>query len=378
MKFITTHSLLSKILALLLLLSLVPAQAKEQLSDIETRSLLRQVTLQSILPIYRELDNNAQNLVTTTRQFCDGPNERGLNKVRETWSETLSSWQRASPLLFGPATEDSIDFTIYFRPIKKAVINGFLNKIKADSTFSIDKEAVDLSGVGGQGLAALEYLLFDRKQADIAILSAYTDSKTGKQRCEYIVAIEELLASNVNTIVEAWEPDSGNYSEAFYTAGDGSAHFTKAYQPIELLVNRLYQAIQAVEIKQLGVPLGLQGSRTGKMQVYPYKLEAWRSGHSLQNVMSVLQGFKRLLVDGGILEVLKKNKHKALALELEEQMNKILASKFKSEDLFQLLKEPSAEVTIFHMQIKEFAGTIGSGLAPVLGVQLGFNQNDGD
>lgn len=351
--------------------------AANKLSDGESRSLLKQITQQSILPIFRELDENAQSLVTTTRQFCAEPDAAGLSSIRQSWSETLSSWQQSSPLLFGPATEESIDFAVYFHPVKKGVINGMLAKIKADSSLSIDTATIDQSGIGGQGLATVEYLLFDRKQSDTEILGTFTSAATGKQRCDYLVSVEALLASNIKTIVNGWEPENGNYAEAFYTAGEGSAYFTKAYEPMELLVNRLYQSIQAVELKQLSVPLGLNSSKAAK-RTYPYKLTAWRSGHSLRNMQSVLLGVERLLVDGGLLETLDAKQHQALASQLQKQLKQLRTRKFKSDDLFNLLKELPEEVVEFHQQIRGLTDLVEKGLAPALGVQLGFNGNDGD
>ena len=362
----------------LLLMFMASIQANERLSDSEVRSLLKQVAQQSILPIYSELNNNAEHLVATTSQFCDEVDEQGLKRVRKAWSETLSSWQQATVFLFGPATEDSIDFSIYFHPVKKGVINGFLSKIQSEPLASINKESVEQSGVGGQGLATVEYLLFDREQSEAEVLEQFTNEKTGLKRCQYLLSVEALLAENIQKIYKAWDHERGNYSEAFYTGGEGSAYFTKAYQPMELLVNRLYQAIQAVEIKKLGVPLGLRGSRNGKHRVYPYKLEAWRGGHSLQNVMSVLKGIERVFLNGGVLESLKAEGHGSLAVQLENQLSALLATKFASTDLFKLLENSPKEVVTFYEKIKVFSSSVGNELAPALGVQLGFNQNDGD
>ncbi len=346
-------------------------EAIARMDDEAARNFLVTVTEQAILPVYRQLDDNAARLAATAKQFCTKPEAAGLEKTRADWAATLSSWEQSALYLFGPAVEDEIDFTIYFRPVKKAVIKGLLS---ADTV--VTQERVDQSGVGGQGLATLEYLLFDREQEDKQLLAAFSD--TDGQRCNYLVAASGLLAKNLHTIADSWNRKDNSYAEAVVTAGAGSAYFTTAYQPIELLVNRLYQVVQAVEIKQLGVPLGLRGSRSGAPKAHPHKLEAWRSGYSLANINNSLVGVQRVLVDGGILSWLKDNGHQELAAQLEQQLRQLLAAEWSSEDLFQLLQEKPQSVKPFYKQVQQLSATVREGLAPALGVQLGFNDNDGD
>ena len=352
-------------------------QADQRLDDKTTLSLLKQLVEKAILPTYRELDQQAQALKSDAQQFCSQPNENSLKKVRSLWSATLSGWQESSALLFGPSVENEVDFTIYFHPVKKAVVNGLLNKAKANPGTPLTATIISQVGIGGQGLAALEYLLFDREKNDSERVVLF-GSITGKQRCHYLQAATELLAKNLHVIYQGWASDAGKYGEGFYTAGQDSTYFTEIYQPLELLVNRMHQAIQAVEIKKLGVPLGLRGSRSGKPRAYPYKLEAWRSGHSWQNIMSSLQGLQRLLDEGGILEALHNNNQAVLATQLNTQLNTLLETKLASDDLFQILEESPNSVKPFYKQVQTLATTLRTGLAPALGVQLGFNQNDGD
>lgn len=349
----------------------VEQEAPAHMTDAAARSLLKGVVNNAILPLYESLDTQAQKLVKTSQAFCEKPTLAGLNNTRADWAGVLSGWEQSSGLLFGPAVESEIDFTVYFRPVKKAVIKGVLA-----GEGDIDIAAIEKAGVGGQGLATLEYLLFDRELSDEQQLAAFAASE--QRHCDYLVSASALLAKNLHTITQGWVAEGGNYGEALWTAGEGSAYFTGAYQPVELLVNRLYQAVQAVEIKKLGVPLGLQGSRSGQPRAYPYKLEAWRSGYSLANINSSLQGLQRLLVDGGILEWLKNNEHADLAEQLDQQLKALLDTQWQSTDLFVTLENKPKSVTPFYEQVIALSAIVRNGLAPALGVQLGFNQNDGD
>lgn len=348
----------------------VTVDAPKRMSDEAARSLLKTLVEQAAMPIYKELNEQADKLSAASRDFCAKPAADSLQQVRSDWAATLSVWEQSSALAFGPTVEDGIDFTVYFLPVKKAVIKGLL---AAETT--IDQQAVTKAGVGGQGLATLEYLLFDREQSDEQLLATF--SAADNQHCAYLVAASGLLAENLHTITRGWNKDGSNYAGAIMTAGAGSAYFTAAYQPIELLVNRFYQAVQAVEIKKLGVPLG-GGSRSGKPKAYPYKLEAWRSGYSLANINSVLTGLQRVFVDGGIKDWLQDNGHTELATKLETQLRQLLATEWSSTDLFKTLADTPETVKPFYEQVQMLSATVREELAPALGVQLGFNANDGD
>lgn len=343
----------------------------KRMTDAAARSLLRTLMEQAALPIYSELDQQAEKLAATSRDFCAKPTEASLQQVRSDWAATLSVWQQSSAFAFGPTVADSIDFAVYFRPVKKAVIKGLL---AAETT--LDQPAVAKAGVGGQGLATLEYLLFDREQSEQQLLKMF--SAADHQHCAYLVAASGLLAENLHTITHNWNTDGENYAEAVMTAGAGSAYFTAAYQPVELLVNRFYQAIQAVEIKKLGVPLGLRGSRSGQPRAYPHKLEAWRSGYSLANINSTLTGLQRVFVDGGMQAWLQDNGHAELATKLGTQLKQLLATEWEATDLFNTLAAKPETVKPFYEQVQTLAATVREELAPALGVQLGFNANDGD
>ena len=349
----------------------VTVNAPKRMSDEAARSLLKTLVEQAVMPIYSELNEQADKLSAASRDFCAKPTADSLQQVRSDWAATLSGWEQSSALAFGPTVEDGIDFTVYFRPVKKAVIKGLLAAETA-----IDQQVVTKAGVGGQGLATLEYLLFDREQSDEQLLVTF--SAADNQHCAYLVAASGLLAENLHTITRGWTKDGSNYAEAVMTAGAGSAYFTAAYQPIELLVNRFYQAIQAVEIKKLGVPLGLRGSRSGPPRAYPYKLEAWRSGYSLANINSVLTGLQRVFADGGIKDWLQDNSHAELATKLETQFRHLLATEWTSTDLFKTLADTPETVKPFYAQVQTLSATVREELAPALGVQLGFNANDGD
>lgn len=350
--------------------------APEQLSlpntsiaDDDIRTLLKTMTHNAILPIVEQLDKQGKAFAETSRTFCSQPNKAGFQQVRQQWANTLAAWQTMDALLFGPAVEEQIDFTLYFQPAKKRIIKKVLKSEEAITTDTLKK-----AGVGAQGLAALEYVLFDREKTDDALLQRYQGTAdTPSPHCTYLMANTELLQQNLHTVYRSWHPQHGNFADAFYTAGNGSAYYTEAYQPLEELMNKLYQSAQKVSSRKLGVPLG----QFKADKVNAYKLEAWRSGHSLANIRANLQGIETLF-NAGWLEWLTTHNQAVLAKQLATQLETIHTISIVDDDLFQALEQSPEQATQLYEATRELTRLIKTELAPAMGVQLGFNDNDGD
>ncbi|WP_020558535.1 imelysin family protein [Thiofilum flexile] len=339
-------------------------------SDAEIRDLLTAMTDKVILPTYQALETNTQKLVTTSQAFCTKPDVAGFKALREVWSVALNTWQEADAFNIGPAIEDQFDFNFYFRPIKKSLVNGLLK-----GTEPITPELLKKNGVGVQGFAALEYLLFDREKTEEAQLKTFDNNK----RCEYLNAASTLLHTHSATLLKAWTP---HFSDAMKEVGKGSTEFVTAAEAFNLVINRIYQAAENAKLKiqpALGQPAFQAGLDPQREQVKPYQLEAWRSGHTLANTQATLIGVEKMLVDGGLLAWLKQQNKTALADEFAGIFQRIKALSFPSTDLFAQLeaRDFKAADALFN-EAQMLTRYYKQRLAPALGVSLGFNANDGD
>lgn len=338
----------------------VNTSVDEQAGD-ATRALLKQIAEQAILPMYVGFSQASKQQVEQAEALCAKPTAENVAAMRTAWSDALSAWQQTDALLFGPAIEEQIDFGIYFLPAKKSIIKGVL---KAQDR--ITTETLEQAGVGAQGFGTLEYLLFDReKNIDFS-------DDVGKKRCEHVLAASQLIHQHAEVIDTQWQK---RYAEAFYTAGAGSTEFLEAEQPLEILVNKVFQTVEKVSGKKLAIPLD---KKNNGEHVNAYKLEAWRGGHTLQNIQANILGMKRIIVDGGITEWLQAHGQKELAEKLEKQFTLLLDYAFASDDLFSLLEKDEAVADEFYAQCKVLTQLIKRELAPAMNVQLGFNDNDGD
>ncbi|EIJ33634.1 imelysin family protein [Thiothrix nivea] len=364
------------------LLAETPAVAPATpLPDVD--KLLAQLVDGAIIPLYRELEVAANTLEQRSKAFCAEPDAEKFRVLREGWGETLLAWHHTDALLFGPAVEEQIDFSINFNPPKKSIINGLLG-----GTDELTPAAIDKAGVGGQGLGTLEFLLFDRDKTEAEQLAAF-QGDAGKRRCAYVQAASELLHQDISTIADGWVKDSRGYATAFRTADKGNATFASARQVVDLLVGKLYQSAEKTSKKRIGNPLGkgINLNSKGKQEILnqsnAYQLEAWRSGYSVRVVRANVEGMQRIMRDGGLFQWLREHDNsktaKWIADAMEQRFNNYLKLPIPTTDPFTLIRNGQGkELDGYYYLGNDIQMGIKRQLAKVMRVQLGFNDNDGD
>lgn len=349
----------------------------------DTDKLLAQLVDGAITPLYRELKVTANTLEQRSKTFCTEPTAENFKVLRAGWGETLLAWHRTDALLFGPAVEEQVDFRINFNPPKKMIISRLLT-----DELPITPELVDKSGVGGQGLGTLEFLLFDRDKSAADQLAAF-QGDAGKRRCAYVQAASELLHQDISTIADGWLKDSKGYANAFRTADKGNTTFSNARQAIDLLVSKLYQSAEKTSKNRIGNPLGkgINLNSEGKQEVLnasnAYQLEAWRSGYSILVVRANMEGIQRIVKDGGLLQWLRDHNQreveKFVADAMEQRLDNYLKLPVPASDPFEMVKSGNTrELDGYYYLGNDIQMGIKRQLAKVMGVQLGFNDNDGD
>ena len=372
---------------LLLLPTLLLAEATPAVAPAtplpDADKLLAQLVDAAIIPLYRELEVTANTLEQRSKAFCAEPSSTSFKVLREGWGETLLAWQRTDALSFGPAVEEQIDFRINFNPPKKMIISNLLS-----DDLPITPEQVDKSGVGGRGLMTLEFLLFDREKPAAEQLAAFQE-EAGKRRCAYVQAASTLLHQDISTLTDGWLKDSKGYATAFRTADKGNAMFASSRQAIDLLVSKLYQSAEKTAKNRIGNPLGkgIDLNTEGKQEVLntsnAYQLEAWRSGYSIQVVRANVEGMQRIIKDGGLLQWLRDHNQRGVetfvANALEQRLDNYLKLPVPDGDPFELVKSGNTkELEGYYYLGNDIQMGIQRQLAKALGVQLGFNDNDGD
>lgn len=344
--------------------------AKTSPKDI--KPLLGNMVNKAILPLYAAADKHSSELFTQVMRFCASPNLPALKTTRQHWSQALSSWQASEVALFGPGLEQQRDLHIYFRPVKKRVIKRLLNQ-----ELPITLENLEFAGVGAQGFATLEYLLFDRDLSDSEILARFTG--LDNRHCQHLLATTTLLQRDVSAINQSWISHYANVIT--HEKPTEKSNLIDPKQAMELILGKLDQLAETVPIKlrhALAKDAHLAGKDAARSKRNPHKLEAWRSGHTLANIQANISGIQQLIEAGGILAWLKSNQHSALAEKLQQQFKTIEAISFDDQDLFTQIDNKNLKAADQLYADSPQLSRLIKQVAPALGVQLGFNDSDGD
>ncbi|HPQ97479.1 MAG TPA: imelysin family protein [Thiolinea sp.] len=313
------------------------------------RPFLQQLVQQGILPLYGTVETATRELQQQAETFCHQPDAAGLEAVRHAWRSAMQAWAATDGLLFGPAIAEERDFHLWFSPPKKQIIKRLLRQ--ADP---LTPATVAAAGVGAQGLATLEYLLFDPEQQNLF-------APANSQGCHYLVAASRLLPEYASRIRKDWEQA-------------GAGFFISEQEALEMLVNKFYQSIEKVSGSRLGK--ALNGHK-------PYQLDNWRSGQSLAVIQAAMAGIQHLLDQGGIHACL-------LALHPTDDVRQFIAALRNQVAFFRRLPVPqqsafeliraddTAALAPYLQRARSIQLILGIHLAPLIGVNLGFNDNDGD
>lgn len=244
-------------------------------------------------------------LETKTDAHRTMPNELTLAEARSAWRLAMGQWQQAELFSFGPAAPtfapggQGLGSQIYAFPSTRCQVDIQL----VSQTYKRADFASSL--VGGRGLGALEYLLFNTATTNTCMASleinskgtwaALTADELARRRADYadVVAKDVLLRSR--TLVAAWE--GGGFRQQLVTAGAGSKVFNSAQEALNSISNAIFYLDSEVKDDKLGKPVGLHMSCSAA--ACPASLESAYARESTVNVVNNLLGAQRLLVGCG-------------------------------------------------------------------------------
>jgi predicted lipoprotein len=318
-----------------------------------------------LLPAYSHWLSSNQQLASSSQSFCAGSSD--LAAMRQTWLNAQSAWSALQPMLVGPLSEGNRAWQIQFWPDKKNLVarqvESLLQANPAPTPADLDQASVVV-----QGLSASEYLLFD---AAIDLSQA-----TQKARyCPLLIAIGAHQQALASDILSQWQSSDGMLAQL---QSFPNTRYADSKEAITDVLRTQVTGLEGMK-KKLGTPLG----RQSKGQPQPFQAEAWRSNASLGNLSATLNGAEQLWLgshtDG--LRNLLGSQHLELAQRIDnayQDSRKQLAA--QQQPLSQLLSTEAgrAQLNALYDSLNTLHRLHETELAKALGIQLGFNANDGD
>lgn len=361
MKTICSHQPLSRfwILTTFLACSLLSARAQEPFTK---TAMLENLARTVIIPAYSDFAARCRDLVTASEKLCESPDTNSLDAVQAAWSEAMLAWRPAQVVRAGPLLDQDILSRIHFWPIRRQSVE----KVLADKA-PITDAYIRRLGAPAVGLCAMEFLLFDLKGGDAAVLATFRGAQS-ERRKTYLKALAADLLGNAERVLTAWNAAEGGYKTTFVAGGQDS---------VNLIVNDMLQAIEIAAEERLKYAIFLHEGKLLRLDF----IQGAAAGISQRGVAQVLRGGHRLFSGGGgfgLVSHLRQIKS-PLADRIEVQFQLALKA---VDDIGAplekaLLKDP-AVVKQAYEECKKLEIALKVELVSALGVTLTFNSTDGD
>lgn len=263
--------------------------------------------------------------------------------LRAAFQGVYDSWMPVAHLTLGPAEEDGRGLAVLFWPDPKG--SGWkAQRALLDAPPTMEEMAQQ--SVAARGLPALERLLFPTEPVENA--------------CPLIQVTADDLAATAAALKAGWGP----YGDQMLTAGQpGNDRFLKPEEATQALFTQLATGLESLADRRIGRPLGTFDKPR------PDLAEARASFRSIRNITLSLVALKDL------------------ALTLNPDSPKTLAAFDHAIGLAEALDpdidritDPQAwlKLEILQQAVRATRDTAIAELGPALGVELGFNSQDGD
>ncbi|MBX3232600.1 MAG: hypothetical protein KIT84_16615 [Labilithrix sp.] len=333
------------------------------------------------LDTYRRTKAKADVLADALRAWDAAPSDATKAAARAAFAETMTEFQRAEAMQFGPFARaigpggEGIRDQVYMFPDPDRCL---MDDTLANEKYLEPELRSVKTRAGARGLATIEYLLFYEGAANACPATAAINTEgtwaglapaeLTKRRAAYARVVGEDVAARLGDLVQRWEPSGGNFLAELETAGSGSRVFASQQGAINALTDALFYLDKELKDDKVGRALG-----------EPELVEAPHSRLGHAYVAANLAGFRAIFfgcgVDGGglgfddLLEGVGAGRVAASAAaafaEVEATFAKIPAGTFEDA-----LAARSAEAQAFHAALKKLADILKTEVVTVLNLEL--------
>lgn len=343
--------------------------------DNEYVDYLTDLTDGIILPGYLSFQTESAKMVTQAESFCalTSPTQQDLDALRTQWVEMTKAWQNIRFVNVGQITQNTNLFRIQLFPDdNNAVARGVDDFLIEPGTVTAD--FISNKNAGGQGIPALEYLLYPAEDGD----SLLTASNAAK-RCEVVEAIANNMANITKEVYDAWSTSGGNFRQQLIS---GAAPFTSIRDSVgELVTNWLEILAITKDEKMLYV---LTDNAPGR----PETAEHFRSDVSLQmvevNLLSIRAFYTNLDgkgLDTIIVDTLGQNsinEQMMTALDASVAAIQKVNQTYSTYNEVLTTTQGRADLTEVIDRMRDVRDLLVADLEQVLDINIGFNALDGD
>ncbi|MCY3922753.1 MAG: imelysin family protein [Chloroflexi bacterium] len=333
-------------------------------NDVTRRDVAESLTELVIVPRYQAAADSSEAMNERIRILVSDPTEGRLKAARDSWRKARSNWSRVQAYTLGPVMELRIPSLVDWWPIDASKINEALARpeISAEDvreTFAADQ----------RGFSALELLLFAHGDGVLSRLQAGDDAYG-----QYLSALATVIADAVRLAANDW---SGEYGESFSGSGDRA---TSENLAIADLVRVPVFLTETVGDMQLGVALGITKPEAD--------LSAIPEGHAgagaddLEQYVLGIQDTYLGDTDGlgisDLISQLSEDADQRMRDALTDAIEAIESLRGTGQPLRQVIETDPDAVARVRDAIKAVQIVLNTEIVSLLGVTIGFSDNDGD
>jgi predicted lipoprotein len=369
---------LAPLLLVLAVLAAWPASAAP--SDNDYRRLNEALVTGHIVPRYTRLAEATRGLAEHADHFCAGPTTAGFGPLRQAFEHAVDAWQGVQHVKFGPIELFMRKMRLAFWPDPRNAASRQLDELLASKDAgALTPEALARGNVAGQGLPALERLLYGEDAA-----TKLTSGADAPFRCEAMRAIAGNLACMAADIRREWTEGGDAQARVMAQAGQAGNRYASPKEATLDLFKSLHAAVELVADHKLARPLGASAQAAR-----PQLAEAWRSRRSLAAIRLNLAAAEAMyLGEGGQKQSLGFSafvRDTAGNAELDDLLRRAFAQTRATaagigEPLEEAVLDPAERRKVAQLAREAAAlkTLLAQRLTAALDIPIGFNALDGD
>lgn len=341
-------------------------QASAQAS-VRATAIALEISDQFVIPAYRRLAEAAGAQADAWAAFIAERESSDIESLRRAYHDLCDAWAESQIIRTGPIVLFLRYERFAFWPDARNGTQRALNAlIASNDPNDLLPENLATNHVAGQGLTALERLLYGGDDPESALTAA---NEEAERRATVGLALARNLNGIANEVLTDWTVEGGVRDMIAMGSGWNNL-FADGEEAARLLLTDLVGAFRLMHDVKLLPVLG-EDIETAR----PLMAEAWRSARAKRNLTLNLRASRAMN------DVFAQRLSEARRAQLEDSFDISTASiAALGEDLGDAATDPQRRAGIESARdaIKATQLLIVDILPPDLGITLGFNALDGD
>ncbi len=337
--------------------------------EFDRGAMLSNLANNIIVPAYAELKLKTDTFDIARTNFVATPDSANLVVLRNAFGELYKTWQLCSIFEFGQAEVELLRASVNTFPTDTVQINSNI----ASGSYDL----ASVANIDAKGLPTIDFLLFKNNISNTVY--AFASGANAANRKTYLTDIGNEVKTKIVNVFNSWNTS--------YVSTFSSNTGTNIGSSVGQLVNQINFDLELLKNAKIGIPLG---KKTLDIPV-PEKTEAYYKGNSAELAKLNLKNLENLFLGKDALGNDRSGFDDYLVYINAQYNGTLLSDKIKSQftlaqNKLQLVADPlstsvvssNAVVDSAYVNIQKLVVLLKTDMTSALGVQITYQDNDGD